>query len=185
MDPAMLQAEYAKLDPEALKAHYLACKAAMFASMAPPADAGMPPEASAPAAPPAAPPAPEASAPMPPPAMKGEVSASGKAGFPESEGNGEHVVAKSEIKDLKLQVEGLTKALNLALGAPMRKSIKGLAYLPKSEIEAEPLNLTKAEAVAKLKKHSSNPKTDSATRKLINAFCNDTASLEQIKHLLS
>lgn len=53
-----LTAEYAKLDPEAQKMHYLAAKQALMATMG--QDQGMAPEAAPPAA---APPAPEASAP--------------------------------------------------------------------------------------------------------------------------
>lgn len=90
-DPQALQAEYAKLPPEVLKAHYLACKAAMWAvtggddgagaapdagtppAPAPDAAAGAPaPGADAAAVPPPAPPAPApdagASAGAPPPA---------------------------------------------------------------------------------------------------------------------
>lgn len=72
VDPAQLSQEYSALDDESLKAHYMACKQAVFARMeqsqgAPGAEAGAPPaEASAGGPPPAA----EGS--VPPPAMKAE-----------------------------------------------------------------------------------------------------------------
>lgn len=55
-DPAMLEAEYSKLPPEELKAHYMAAKAALFKVMgaggdaAPSPDAGMAPPPAAPGA---------------------------------------------------------------------------------------------------------------------------------------
>ncbi len=94
-DPQVLQAEYAKLPPEVLKAHYLACKAALWsvvgqddgsagaapdaaaAPAAPAPDAaaagappvpGADPTAGAAVPPPAPAPAPDASAAVPPPA---------------------------------------------------------------------------------------------------------------------
>lgn len=52
-DPAMLEAEYAKLPPEELKAHYMAAKAALFKLMGAGGDAAPAPDAGAPMAPPA------------------------------------------------------------------------------------------------------------------------------------
>jgi hypothetical protein len=87
-DPQALQAEYAKLPPEVLKVHYLACKAAMWAvtggddgtGAAP--DAGTPPAAPAPDAAAGAPAPGLDAAAVPPPAPAPDAGAS--AGAPPS-----------------------------------------------------------------------------------------------------
>jgi hypothetical protein len=130
-----LQQEYMQLgqqDPEALKMHFVACKAAMMAMMGAqqPAAPAAPPEASAPAAPPAA-----AAAPPVPPMGKTET---GKK-VPSAEANGGQMnkAEKEELDQLKATVaeQGkLLKAYDEELGKfakvaetalqPVRKSVK-------------------------------------------------------------
>lgn len=202
-----LQSEYMKLDPEALKMHYLACKSALMAQMGagPEASAAPAPEASAPAASaPAAPPAaPEASAPM----AMGELKSSGKQLEASAEANGGEISAGSklgksetaQIAELKAQLaktEALNKSqeeqlleLAMKLTAPLRKSIRNvseLAYVAKegsTEKKSPVEGLSKNEIVAKLrdKARSDLKKSD---RELITAYTMGNVDVSKIEHLL-
>lgn len=204
-----LQAEYMKLDPEALKMHYLACKSALMAQMGagPEASAPAAPEASAPpAAPPAAsapaapPAAPEASAPM----AMGEMKSSGKQLEAPAEANGGEISAGSKLGKSEVEVlkEKLAKAeanskeqeaqlleLAMKLTAPLRKSIKGvseLAFVAKegSTDKKSPVEgLSKNEIVAKLrdKARGDLKKSD---RELITAYTMGNVDVSKIEHLL-
>lgn len=187
-DPQALQAEYAKLDPESLKAHYIACKAALFAVMGA--------EASASATPPPGPAAPEASSTeaTPPPALKAEVPASikdvpangdvddtGKNG-----GKGAlHDVKKSErdaeVEDLKAQVDLLAKAVDMALGAPMRKAVTSTADLA---APAPAKELSKSEIKTKIRKAMEGGKLTKSQRELVFSYTLGNTDFDQIKDLL-
>lgn len=198
-----LQAEYMKLDPEALQMHYIACKGALMASMGEgQPDMGAGPEASAGAPPPAAPPpAPEASAPM----AMGEMSAGkeitntdangGEIEKGKSLGKSEMVAAKdAEIASLKDQLKKNEEAvieLALQLTKPLRKSVKGLsdlAFIPKTETEnpKKVETLSKSEIVSKLREKSRTPNLKKSDRDLINQFtCGvEGVTVKDIEHLL-
>lgn len=197
-----LQGEYAKLDPEALKMHYLACKAAIMAAMG----GGDEASAGAPPAPPAAPPAPapEASA---PPALKGEMK-SGKQCEVADEIGGQikaGKMAKSEteveLDALKAQVaaqaEQLKKSeetmIQLAelVAKPLRKSIKGLsdlAFIAKEgETEKKPASagLSKQEITTKLREKSRTADLSKNDRDLINQYTVGAVDVSKIEHLLT
>lgn len=185
-DPAALEAEYEKLPPEELKAHYLACKAALMKVMggqeqgaeggapgAPPAPEGAAPEGAAPegaGAPPpgAAPAGPEGSA--PPPQMKSQM--------PANKANGGMV--KSETDTLKEQVTLLTKALTMFVEAPSRKAATSIP----SGMVASGTPMTKSEITAKLTAVTADPKLSKANRDLVDGYYNRSVSVESIKHLL-
>lgn len=196
VDPAALEAEYAKLPPEELKAHYLAAKAALFAVMggaSAGAPAGAPPDASASAAPvpPGASAAPAPSAvPPPPPAPSAPAAGPsatpvdptlGKAAMP-SNPNGS--LGKSEVDDLKAQVATMAKALSLLAGSPMRKAITDLSYVPKAGEEKPAVKLTKGEVLGKLKEVTRNPSLQKSDRDLINRYCEGGVDVSAIEHLL-
>ncbi len=207
VDPEALKAEYSKLAPEELKAHYMACKAALFEMMgaaqgAGPAGAPAPgapaPEASAPMPPPMSPPAPEASAPQPPPAFKAEVPAS----MTKNPANGSALkdqaptvpdaIKKSEmdskVDDLEKQVELMAKALGIAmdhLGTPIRKAVTSIAHIPRTVEEApvvkEPSRLDVKNRM--LKAMSTGKLSKSDKEKLISYSLGNIA-FDQIKDLL-
>jgi hypothetical protein len=202
-----LQAEYSQLDPEALKMHYLACKAAIMSQM------GGGPEASAPAAAPPAPPAPPAAAPgleaSAAPALKGELSA-GKQIDNNGEANGGKLKGGSmkksetdaEIESLKAQLaaqgeqlkKGEAAMLQLAefVAKPLRKSVKGLSdlqFIPKdadAEKKGAAASLSKAEVMVKLReKARSDAKLTKSDRDLINQYAVGAVDLSKIEHLLA
>ncbi len=197
-DPEALKAEYSKLDPESLKAHYMAAKAALFEMMGA-AGAGGPPgaEASAPA-PMAAPPAgPEASASAPPPALKAELKdvpatakldnaggSGGKAAVPDDV----KALGKSEkdieVEDLKAQVELLAKAVDLALGTPVRKAVTSVAHLPKTEETAPTKELSKSEVQEKIKKAMAGGKLTKNQKDSLFSYTLGNTEFDQIKDLL-
>lgn len=198
-----LQAEYMKLDPEALQMHYIACKGALMASMGGGQPAAPGPEASAGAPPPAAPPpAPEASA---APMAMGEMSAGkqitntdangGEVEKGKSLGKSEMAAEKdAEIASLKEQLKKNEEAvleLALQLTKPLRKSVKGLselAFIPKTETENKPKveTLSKSEIVSKLREKSRTPNLKKSDRDLINQFtCGvEGVTVKDIEHLL-
>lgn len=172
MSPEELEAEYAKLDPETLKMHYLAAKAALFAAMG--GGAGGAPEASAPAAPPAAPPAagPGMEASAPPPAMKSEKA---DASLSKAE--------KAELETLREQVKLQERLFDL-LNAPARKAVTTADFVAKSEEKAEQRVLSKSEVAAKLKTVTADAKLAKSDRELVNGYMLGTVSIEKIEHLL-
>lgn len=108
LDPEALKAEYAQLPPEELKVHYMAAKAAVMELLG--ANEAGGPEA-------AGGPPPEASAPAAPDeAFKAEMKKS-----------------EEKYKALESKLELMTKAMELMVGAPVRKAITGVPSLNKSE----------------------------------------------------
>lgn len=194
-----LQAEYSKLDPEALKMHYLAAKSALMAVMGAEQGAGAPPgaEASAPAAPPAAaPPAPPAGAPM----AMGEMKSGKQVNL--TDGNGGEVEAgklgkaEKEIADLRGQlstqteeVAKLAKAVEVLL-QPVRKSVKGvsdLKFIGRTEDAPEQpaANLSKKEVQSQLRDKVREGKLSKADKELISQYSVGAVDITKIQHLLA
>lgn len=159
MDTEALKAEYMKLPPEELEAHFMAAKAAMEALMG---DADQGAEGLGAGA----------------PAMKAEPAAK-KAGLMEK--SEKNIANDSRLQELEAQVEGLVKALDLALGQPMRKAVTSVAYVPRTE-ETKP-SLSKGEVVEKLKEITKQPLKKS-DRELINRYCLGEVEVDKIQHLL-
>jgi hypothetical protein len=190
-------AEYAKLDPEALKMHYLACKSALAATMGADPAAGGAPEASAPGAgapPPMAPPAgpPPGAAPM----AMGEMSGK-KVNL--SDGNGGEVAAgkmakaEGEIASLRKQLEAQNTALlQLAevVATPIRKSVKGLSdlkFIERTE-EVKPTasaSLSKKEVQAVLREKVRTGKLSKADKELVTSYSVGAIDISKIEHLLA
>lgn len=178
---------YSELPPDILKMHYIAAKKALFDQMTA-AEGGA--EASPPAPPEG--PAPEASAgpgmgsqrPLPPE----ETRKSAK------DPNGGKIIpgkslTKSEtdkrIEELQKSVEGLTRALELALSVPVRKAVTGVAHIAKSE-EAVPVKmLSKAEITERLKIKTMDPTLSKADRELVNSYYAGNITVDKIEHLLN
>jgi hypothetical protein len=200
-DPQALQDEYSKLgaaDPEALKNHYLACKAALFALMGAGADASAPPAAPvAPVASPAAPMAPPVASPSPsaPPAMKSEKSAGGMPTTTEAANGGQGMMkSEKEIKDLtdKLAKQeeamaGLLTLVTSVVETPVRKAITSIAHMAKTEDEKSSKEdfskLSKSEVKAKLRLAAEKPLRKS-DRELINSFDLGNIGVDKVAHLI-
>ena len=179
-----MQLEYAKLPVEELKAHYLAAKAALFAAMG--GDGAAQGASPAPAAPPAGPPAgsaPPVASPSPagPSAMAmSETPAGLPAGA--TEGNGGKV-EKSEVEDLKAQVEAMAKIVSSFVNRPVRKAVTEVGYVAKSE-EAPKKNLSSAEVTAKLSELTRSPDLKKSDREVINRYYEGSVKFDAIEHLL-
>lgn len=201
IDPAALEAEYAKLPPEELKAHYLACKAALFAVMG--GGEGASPEAGAP--PPAAAPSPAAPAPSPaaPPmamsemgtevgkdlqagnggegaptpkpeaAAKAEVSPSASASVTKSE--------KDELEALKAQLDTMFKFVNKIVGKPLQKAVTSAEYVAPA---GEKADLDPKAVTSKLNELTRKPDLKKSDRDLINRFYDGEVKIDAIEHLL-
>lgn len=198
VDPAALQAEYAKLPPEELKMHYMAAKAALFELMG----AGAGPDASASPAPSPSPaptaspsPAPAASpspspAPVPPPAMKAEVPATMKNN-PANGGTESAAVpdaikkSEEKVAELEKQVELMAKALEVAIGTPVRKAVTSVAHVPRTEEPAAPAQeLSKSEVKDRIRKAVSSGKLSKSQKDLLFSYGLGNASFDQVKDLL-
>jgi hypothetical protein len=193
-----LQAEYMKLDPEALKMHYLAAKSALAAAMgaeqggAPGAPA---PEASAPVGPPAGAPPPAPPAGGAPMAM-GEMKAGKQVNL--TDGNGGEVEAgklgkaESELADLRKQLAAQNTALlQLAevVATPIRKSVKGLSDLRfierAEESKPAPKALSKKEIQAVLSAQVRSGKLSKADKELVTQYSVGAVDVTKIEHLLA
>lgn len=178
-----LKAAYAQLPPEALKAHFMALKEVIAASMAPaapmagapPADPmagamGAPPAASAsPAPPPMAPAASASPAPMAPPvdpmAMKNEKELLEK-------------LAKFEARfaDQEKSLGSVIQGFEILMRKPERKAIRGkdIAGLAKSEPTAVDVSkLSRPELLKKCSELASNPDLKKSDRDLITRYVSD------------
>ncbi len=158
-----LVGEYSKLHPEELKAHYMACKQALFAIMGaggpPPgadAGAGSPPPPAAPPAPPIA----DQSA----PALKAEKEI-------------------EELKEKLAKTEGAVMGLLKAISSPSRKAVTSIADLAKSDT-VDVTTLEKSEVHSRLKKASENPSLSKADRSLINSFGYGEIGVDKVAHLI-
>jgi hypothetical protein len=163
VDPEALKAEYVKLPPESLKAHYMAAKAALFELMGAGGGAAAPapaPEASAPVAPPA--PAPEEA---PVPAMKSE--------------------QELKVADLEKQVELMAKALDIALGTPMRKAVTSVAHVPRTEEAAAVREPTKAELKEQIRSALGSGKLTKSQKDQLFSYTLGNIDFSQVKDLLN
>jgi hypothetical protein len=191
-----LQAEYSKLDPEALKMHYLAAKSALMAAMGQDQAQAPAPEASAPAAAPT-PPAP---APAGAPMAMGEKKAAKAMDYSNGNSGGEMKAGKMgksekdvEIEALKAQLEEQNQALlQLAevVATPIRKSVKGLSDLRFIERTEETkvsavAKLTKAEVMTKLRERVREGKLSKSDKDLISQYTVGGGDAAKIEHLLA
>jgi hypothetical protein len=215
VDPAALEAEYSKLPLPELQAHYLACKAALFAQMgggagapegapagAPPAGpSAAPPMGAPPGAPPMGAPGPSAGAPpmgagapppMAPPAgppgqeqppMAMSEMGTPVAGVSQSGNGGEF--SKSEVDAIKVELEKMTKIVNLFVGQPIRKAITGFNYVDKNGgAGVETPKITPTQITAKLSQLTRDPDLKKSDRDLVNRYYEGTANVDAIAHLL-
>lgn len=177
-DPAALQAEYEKLSAEELQMHLMACKAALEAKMGAAGAGGPPPGGPEAGGPPMG--GPPAGGPPPGPPM-------GKKEMPSHETNGdvEKKLGKMEatITEANEKIELLSKALELAIGRPVRKAFTGKDLTP-SAPAVDPKSLSKAEITERLKKKASDPNLAKNDRNAINAFYSNAISVDGIAHLL-
>lgn len=184
-------AELAQRDPEQLKMHFLACKAALAQVMG--AGAGAPPaapEASAPASPPpAASPSPP---PGPAPMAMAEASAHKVSASP---GNGGKMgkTEQQEIEELKEKLQKQEESLNglvNILSQPMRKSVKGVSdvpYIARTEAPAPPpasAKLSQKEIQAKLREKIASGKLTKNDKELVMSYNVGTVKVDKIEHLL-
>ena len=193
VDPQQLMAEYAKLPPEELKVHYMACKAAIAQVMGADPDAasaGAPPDASAsasasPAGPAAASPAPLAQAEVPAnggkivPAAKSEPAADGA---PLAKAEDRVKELEAIVADQNSTVERLAKAVDKFLGQPVRKAITGTDFGPRAGSQAQ--EPSKAEVDAKLKEVISAGKLSKSDSERVIAYSMGHVGYDQIKDLI-
>lgn len=184
MDVESLTSKYSTLEESDLKMHYLAAKAALMQKMqsaAPAPGASPAPAASAPPAPPAAAPA------GPPPAMKAEIAASpGNGGKMAKSEQSEVALAKAQVEQLSQQFNVLVRAVEL-LAQPRRKAVTDMsevAFLGKSEEPSTKPQLTREQALAKLKTKASDQSLSKSDRTLINKYSVGSVDVSQIAHLL-
>jgi hypothetical protein len=192
-----LQAEYAKLDPESLKTHYLACKAALMELMG--ADQGAGHEASAPGAgaggPPSAQPGPEQSGtPMALSEMKGKrMNVDGNGGKMKAGklGKSEEQLKIERLEEqIREQHDALLRLTEVVAKAakPIRKSIKSLSdlrFIERTETtEAPEMKMSKAEVNAKLREKVREGKLSKSDQALVTKYTLGTVDVSKIKHLL-
>ena len=207
MDPAQLQVEYMKLPPELLKAHYMAAKAALFELMGAAQGASPSPDAGS-MPPPGASPSPSPSPAPVPPAMKAEVPASIKdipatAEMKPGEGGGKDAVpgdikplGKSE-KDAKIeeleaqsadqakQIELLAKAVELAMGTPVRKAITTVSAVPKGGTAPEKAEAPSKDAVrGQIRKAMSSGKLNKNEKDKIFSYTLGNTDFSEIAQIL-
>jgi hypothetical protein len=203
-------AEYSKLSPEDLKAHYLACKEALIQVLgAPGADDGgsaapMPPDASAAGGPPpgadasasAPPPPPPAPAGPPPaddtggPTLKAEISSGDKLKSPGPE-NGENPLHKAEMAELNKKIDeanavsaALLQVVKKVVEKPLRKSVQFLADVTPVPAAVDVTKMKREEIRAKLKVVASSTSLKKSDRDLITGYDLNTVKADQIAHLL-
>lgn len=183
VDPAALQAEYAKLPIDELKAHAEAAMAALQAAMGG-AAGGDPAAAGVPPAPPMADAAGAGGPPPMAPAMKKEIKV---------EGNGGEVMAakksEKEIADLKKSLDenqqalsGVIEAFTKFVSKPVRKAETAL----KTQV-AEGSKLSKSDATAKLRAKVKDQSLTKKDRELINGVFFGTIAHDDaaVAHLLA
>ena len=190
--------------------HFMACKAALAQVMgagadgggdmggdmgAPPPGAGGPPGGPPPGSPS---PSPSPSAPpMPPPPMgkMEEPAANGGKGKgaavpddvkPGHLGKSEAAALRADLADAQAQIVGLTKAVELTLGQPIRKAVTGMAFAPKPDgtTGSSAQSLTKAEVQAKLGDAIKDPSLKKSDRERIVSYSLGHIDFEAIKDLV-
>lgn len=170
-----LAAEYAKLDPESLKMHYLACKQTLMAQMGGGMDAGAPP--STPAAPP------EMSGSAPAPAMKSEADETMLKVF-ELFKSELATIRQEQSENKKFQEDLLAQIVEVAQ-MPVRKSITSLSEVKKAEpAKKRPQDMTRDEVSDLLVQRLSEGKLTKAEGRLATQFTLGQLSIKDIEHLL-
>lgn len=184
VDPEALKAEYSKLAPEELKAHYMAAKAALFESMsaaggAPGADAGAPPAPDMGAgAPPA--PGPEASAPPPEAALKAELKS-----IPHNGGKIAKSEAELKLEALEAQIANLSSALEKVVSQPVRKALTSLNHVPKNVAEAPEAKAPSKEQIKeKVKAAYTSGKLSKSEKEKLLSYTLGNVSFEDVKDIL-
>jgi hypothetical protein len=122
-------------------------------------------------------------------AKRPEESDKGSGEALKSEAKAGEDLQKAENEDLKAQVELLAKALELTLGAPIRKAItktSDLAFVPKSGDgkEVDVSSLSKDEITAKLNEKACDPKLSKADRGLIMDYYERNVNFDAVAHLV-
>jgi hypothetical protein len=93
-------------------------------------------------------------------------------------------IAKSELAELRLQLDVMTKAISKMAGVPMQKAVTDLTYVAKSEANVEKNELSPAAIKAKLNEIARNPLTKNEDRALMNKYVCGGVTVDAIKHLL-
>lgn len=185
LDPAALQAEYAKLSPEELDMHLqaaMAAKQALEGAAAPAPDAGAP--APAPAAPAPAAPAPEMKSEAP--AAKGD--GSGKIEMAKSEDLSKALSELEELKKLaKTQSEeiaALQAGIQKAVNTPDRKAVTAVSHVTREvNAGAASKEWTREGIHSHLKTLSASGKLAKSDRDLINDFYCGVVKIDKLAHL--
>ncbi len=173
VDADALAQEYSQLPVEELKAHYLACKAALAGKLA--QDGSAAPEGSAPQAPPMAPPGADAGGP-PPMAMKSEKVDAEIEGLKKS-----LIDAQELIKRQESAMIDLTKAVTLAVKAPLQKAITFSDDIGTPAVK----ELTKDEVRRQLSTAAKRSDLKKSDRTLIDQWTVGSIGTDKIKHLLT
>jgi hypothetical protein len=109
----------------------------------------------------------------PPPAFKAEM--------PEANGG----FGKSEVNDLRLQLEQMAKVVNLLAGQPVQKAVTGLTYMGKSEpVEENKVVLNPAQITAKLSQLTRDPSLKKSDRERITGYYEGVVKIDAIADLL-
>lgn len=172
--PEALAQEYAQLDIEQLKAHYMAIKQAIMSKMPQGGEDGGSPA-----------PGPDGGSPAggPPPG--------GPAGGPPAGGPPPDEALKAEVKDLRdrleksqAQFDSLKKSLTSMLEKPLRKAVTSLDQA-RGGGSKQPVELSRSQIIAKLGTVAANPLTKSEDRRLITSYCLNKIDASAISHLLT
>jgi hypothetical protein len=181
-----LKAAYAQLPPEALKAHFMALREVIAASVAAqsPAAPASPVAPAAVAAPPAGPPAaPPASAVAPPPAapaMPPEAAMKNEKEMQEK-------LAKSEekIAELSKGLETVTKLFDKIVRKPQRHGVRVMdPELVKSEpVQVDTKSMKRVDLLKAVSDLAKNPDLKKSDRQLINDYVAKRVSADKIQVL--
>jgi len=104
----------------------------------------------------------------------GQVSSAAKSEF-----------SKSEVDAIKVELEKMTKIVNLFVGQPIRKAVTGFNYVDKNgEASVETQKITPTQITAKLSQLTRDPDLKKSDRDLVNRYYEGTANVDAIAHLL-
>ena len=95
-------------------------------------------------------------------------------------------IKKSEAKiaDLTAQVDGLAKALEIALSTPVRKAVTSVAHIAKSEEHVEAKPLSKAEVQTKVRAALASGKLTKSQKDQLFSYSLGHIGLDQIASIL-
>jgi hypothetical protein len=111
---------------------------------------------------------------------------SAPAGLPAgaTSGNGGEF-SKSEVDAIKVELEKMTKIVNLFVGKPIQKAVTGFNYVDKNgEAGVETQKITPAQITAKLSQLTRDPDLKKSDRDLINRYYEGNPDVSAIAHLL-